>query len=191
MGAFAIISIVMTIASAAASARAQYMAGKQQQANAEYNAQLNEQAANEEEDQRAIESVEERNQSRRRLSSMEARYAKSGILMAGTPETFMEEQAEADEFNILTRDRASSVRTQNLRTEADLFRTQGKDARSAGKTGAITSLLTGAAGAASTGYDYTSRVGAKNKPGGSLTNAPKMAASSRSNLYSNSNGMFS
>lgn len=191
MGAFAIISIVMTMAAAAASAKAQYEAGKQQKKNAEYNAAIKENQADEEQAVRAIESIEERNQSRRRLASMEARYAKSGVLMAGTPELYMQEQAEADEFNILTRDRASSIRTNNFMTEADLLRAQGEDAYKSGKSGAITSLLTGASGAAQTGYNYQSSVGDRVK-GGSLTNKPKMmAASSKSSLYNNSNRMFS
>jgi hypothetical protein len=186
---FMIASLIITMASAAASAKAQYDAGKQQQKNAEYNAAIKEDQADEEQAVRAIESIEERNQSRRRLSSMEARYAKSGVLMAGTPELFMQSQAESDEFNILTRDRASSIRTSNFRTEADMLTAQGEGAYKAGKTGAFTSLLSGAASAASTGYNYQSKVGGRVK-GGSLTNAPKMAASRNSSLYNNSNRMF-
>ena len=126
---------------------------------------------------------------------MEARYAKTGLLMAGTPELFMQKQAEADEFNILTRDRASQARTTNLMTEAELMRKQGKDARKAGKTNAQISLLTGAASAAGTAYGYQSNVGDRNPGGGKLTNKPlltrrTMAASRNSSIYNNNNGMF-
>ena len=189
MGAFMIFSMVATMASAAMSAKAQMQTAKQQQANLEYNAKVQEQAAQEETAQRAIEATEERNQSRRRLASMEARYAKAGLLMAGTPELMMQTQAETDEFNILSKDRASNIRTQNLMTDAEMMRMQGEDARSAGKTGAFTTLLGGAASTASMGYNYQSRVGQKT----SLLNTPDysnpMAASRNSSLY-NTNGMF-
>lgn len=191
MGAFAIISIITTMASAAASAYSNYQIGKQQQRNAEYNAKIKEDAAKEEEATRAIEAVDERNQSRQRLAAMEGRYAKSGLLMAGTPELFMQSQAEADEFNILSRDRASGIRTSNLRTEADLLRMQGSDAYKGGKIGSAISLLSGLGSAAGTAYNYGSNVGARNPGGGTLGSESLMAASRGSSLYNtNSNGMF-
>lgn len=156
--------MVATMAASAASARAQYVQGKQAEANAEYNAQVVEDEAREEQAIRSIEATEERKVSRRKLASMEARFAKSGLLMSGTPTLMLSDQAKADEFNILSRDRGSIVRTQNLRTEADLLRIQGSDAASAGAVGAGTSLLGGAASAASIGASYGSRVGAKTAP---------------------------
>lgn len=184
-------SIIATLASSMAQASAQQAAAKQAQANAEYNAQVQEGAADEEAAQRAIEATSERKQSIRQLASMEARFAKSGLLMAGTPTLMISEQAKADEFNILTRDRASAIRTSNLRTEADLLRMQGADARRAGRTAATTSILGGVASAASIGASYGSRVGGKVDPAsGGLLDTNPMAASKSSSLYSTNNRML-
>ena len=185
---FAIASLVMTIASAAASARSQYAQGKQAEENAEYNAKIAEQDADEEQAARAVESTDERKLSRRTLAHMEAKYAKSGLLMAGTPMQMMIEQAESDEFNILSRDRVSNIRSQNFRTEADLLRMQGKDAAKAGRTGAITSLLTGSASAMGTGASYGLRVGSQNPrtPSGTTYQPTKMSELTKSKSSYNS-----
>ena len=180
MFVFTIISMIATMASAAASAKAQYEQGKQQQKNMEYNAEIAEMDAIEEEQARATEAVEERKVSKRFLARMEAKYAKSGILMAGTPEAFMLEQAEVDEFNILSKDRASNIRATNFRTQAELNRFQGKDAYRAGKTGALTSLLTGTASAAGTAAKYDLDVGGKNpKVDPALRKSPMFAMSAK------------
>jgi len=100
----------------------------------------------------------------------------------------MIEQAESDEFNILSRDRVSNIRSQNFRTEADLLRMQGKDAAKAGRTGAITSLLTGSASAMGTGASYGLRVGSQNPrtPSGTTYQPTKMSELTKSKSSYNS-----
>lgn len=74
----------------------------------------------------------EREDSARKLAKMEARYAKSGLAISGTPIHMMEEQAEIDEFNIQAKNRASEIWAQDRLHEADLAEWQGE----VGKTGA-------------------------------------------------------
>lgn len=160
----AAISMAGSFASGALGGWATYEQGKQQDENAQYNARILEAAADEEMSQRSTESGIEREEASHRLASMEARYAKSGLAITGTPLYQMEDQAETDEFNILARDRASQIWVDDQRTQAENLRIEGRNAKKAGKIGAFTQLLGGAAQAAGTGASYGLNVGSKATP---------------------------
>ena len=88
----AIASLVGTLASTGYSMYASNEQKKQAEINAEHNARLQEQAAREEKERRAIEARNERDQSKSKIASMEARYAKAGLLMTGTPTEMVRSQ---------------------------------------------------------------------------------------------------
>jgi len=85
---------------------------------AERNAQhAAEAAANKSEQERlnrASERKEERGQMARRRALQESMYAKSGILLDGTPSDYLVEQAETDELNVQRGDQASQMERTNI-----------------------------------------------------------------------------
>ena len=158
---FAIISLVAGLASSAYSAYAQKQQGDQVEANMQAEADALDEQAREEDAARAIESIEERKQSDRNRARSEASYVASGLLLAGTPSAMMVAQAEADEFNILSRDRLSYVRAGDMQYQGSLLRYGGEQAVSAGKTQATGTIIGGVAQAAGTASSYGLKVGSK------------------------------
>lgn len=158
---FMIISLITTLASTAMSMSASREQAKQAEYNAEYDADVAEKAAAEEKSARAAKEVSERKQSRRRLASMEAKYAKSGLLMTGTPTLMVTEQAKTDELNILQRNRFSSIRAQRLQEGAGIRRAQGSFESGAYNIQGTSQLLSGVGSAASTGASYGLQSGGK------------------------------
>lgn len=115
MFAFALIAAVSAIYGGVT----QYQSGKAQAKQAEYNAEheadvLENQAEQEKLNRRADEG-QERKESRRRLASMEAAYAKSGVLIDGTPANYLNEQTETDELNIARGNQRSKQRGLGLK----------------------------------------------------------------------------
>jgi len=116
-----IIGALGTVASAAASGYSMYSARKNAQAQAEaaeqearYRAKQAENAAEQERLNRLAQERDERQAVRRRRASMEARYAKAGVLLTGTPSDFLGEQAATDELNIQRANQRSAVRQRSL-----------------------------------------------------------------------------
>lgn len=75
-------------------------AAKQEQYNSEHEAAVLTNQAKQEQLNRAAAASEEERQARHRRASAEAMYAKSGVLMEGTPEYMLGEQAQADIMGI-------------------------------------------------------------------------------------------
>lgn len=165
---FTALSMAGQVAGGLISAVGSYRQGQQAKENAENEADSYDAAADEERAARAVESGDERIQSARKASGMEARYAKSGLDMAGTPLYAMMEQAKADEFNILSRDRVSRIRADDMNYQGQLLRYQGNNALKASKISAFSSLLGSATNAAGTGMSYRNSIGSKS-PLGSVT----------------------
>ena len=137
------VSVAATITSTAISHRANKEAGKQARYNAEYNADVEEKNAKAERAKRYAEERQERRQARARRAEIEAGFAASGLMMTGTPAYLLEEQAMADEANIL---QANSVSDQNFSSamqRAGIIRKQGKFDQQAYNTEATTTLIKG------------------------------------------------
>jgi hypothetical protein len=127
-------------------AQSQEEQGKQQQALANAQADQQDIQAAQERDAAMAQAEKIRRAGRRQASEAEAAYAASGVSVGtGTPVRVNESiyrDSEEDAFNtILTGER----RGRSLNTEANLTRTSGANARSAGNTAATSSLLSGAA----------------------------------------------
>ncbi len=135
--------LATTLAGTAVSYRAQRQQAKQAQYNADYNARLEEREADEELQRRQEDERNERNQNRRRRASIEAAYAKSGLLMTGTPAYALEEQARTDEQNIQTKNARAQTSFNNSMNRASIIRQMGSQQADAYKTGATNTLISG------------------------------------------------
>jgi hypothetical protein len=89
----------------------------------------------------------ERRFARRRRAAAEASYAKSGVLLSGTPEVFMVEQAGVDELNIQQRNRDSEQKRKLIEVGAQNSLIAGMNRSSAYKSAATATLLGGSIGA--------------------------------------------
>lgn len=138
-----IIGIVGTLGGTAMSYKAQREAGQQEKYNADHAAKAEEMQAQEEKERRAAQERQDRKQARMRRASIEAGFAKSGLLMTGTPVYLLEEQAKADEMNILEGNRISNVGFMRALERAKIMRQQGKFAKESGDYGATTTLVSG------------------------------------------------
>jgi hypothetical protein len=154
-----IIGIVGTLAGTTMSYQAKKAAGQQAQYNADHAAKVEEMQAEEEKLRRSAQERQERKQARMRRASIEADFAKSGLLMTGTPVYLLEEQAKADEMNILEGNRISSVGFMRSMERARLIRQQGKFDKSAADYGATTTLISGAGSLALTGASFSAAGG--------------------------------
>jgi len=82
--------------------------------NAKY---ASEAAANRDEQERMereSERREDRDQNKRRRANQEAMYAKSGVLLDGTPSSYLTKQAETDELNVQRADQVSKAERTNI-----------------------------------------------------------------------------
>lgn len=126
---------------------AQYQAGKaaakQAEYDSEYEAELRENQAEQERLNRAETERQERRMTARRRASQRASYAKSGVLLEGTPLTLLSEQAGIDEKNIMQGNLESRQKQANLIAGGQAALTSGKNRSRALKSQASTSLLTG------------------------------------------------
>ena len=132
-----------TAASTAMSYNAQRNAATQAEYNAEYNAKLEEMKAEEEKARRAQQERQERQKSRMQRASIEADFAKSGLLMTGTPSYMLEQQVKVNETNTLEGNRVQKVGFMRAMERAALIRQQGAFEADSLRYGATTSLVSG------------------------------------------------
>lgn len=118
-------------------------AAKQAEYDAEYEAELRENQAEQERLNRAETEREERKMTARRRAAQRGSYAKSGVLMEGTPLTLMSEQAAVDEKNVQQGNLDSRQRQANLRASGQAALTAGKNRSRAYKAAATTALISG------------------------------------------------
>ena len=128
-----IIGLVLKYVAAAATAYqgvSSYQTSKASAKQAEYNAEADaERKSREAEQSRLNRQAGERQESKeahRRRAAAEAAYAKSGVLIEGTPGEFLAEQAGIDEQNIQDRTRAAEARTLGIELSASDSLTQGR-----------------------------------------------------------------
>ena len=130
-------------------------ASKQAEYDAEYEAELSENQAEQEKLNRAAAEKSDRSQGARRRAAQRASYAKSGVLLEGTPLTMLAEQAGVDEQNIQQGNLESRQRQANLKAGGQAALQSGKNRSSAYKAAGRTNLLTGIGkGAISTAQTY-------------------------------------
>jgi len=111
--------------------------------NAEY---ASEAAANKDEQEKLNRRAERKKQSheqRRKRSLMEAAYAKSGVLLDGTPSNYLTAQTETDQLNVERADQRSQVERSNILYEGQLQANEHLN-RAAAHSGAAQSSLIGA-----------------------------------------------
>jgi hypothetical protein len=124
---------------------------KQAEYDSEHEAEIAENQAQQEKLNRAEKEKSERSQSARRRAAQRASYAKSGVLLEGTPLTMLSEQAGVDELNIQQGNLESRQRQSNLKYGAQSALQSGKNRSSAMRSAAKTSLLTGLGKAGASG----------------------------------------
>jgi len=135
--------------------QASQAAAKQAEYDAEYEAEVAENQAEQERLNRAEAEKIERSQTARRRAAQRASYAKSGVLLEGTPLTMMTEQAGVDELNIQQGNLESRQRQANLRAGGQAALQSGKKRSSALKRAGNINLLTSVGRTAVQGYkDY-------------------------------------
>lgn len=119
---FAITAVSLTAITGLYGAYSQYQAGQAQADLAEKQANVNaEMARREAEAEAKAESQqtrEMRDQQRRRRATIEAGYAKSGVLLEGTPAQMLVNQREADEFNVQARHQEGNERRKTMLWQA-------------------------------------------------------------------------
>jgi hypothetical protein len=87
----------------------------------------------------------EREEARRRLSAQNAKFAKSGVDLTGTPLMVMAEQARFSEKDIQSILYTGEIEATNYERQAALHAQRGKQARRASEYTAGATLLSGAA----------------------------------------------
>lgn len=140
------IVVGVTVVSTAITMYSQNEAGKAAKATSKYNAKLAENEAKAKEQQAHVESQQMQKQKERLLASQRAGFAKGGAsITEGTPLLLMAEQAGEAELDILQHQRNRAMEVTALRSEAEMHRYEGKQARKASKL-AMASTAIGAIG---------------------------------------------
>jgi hypothetical protein len=149
---------VIGLVSAGFSAYNQYKQGQIEEATikatGEYNAKVIEQQAELTEQAMEVETERSRDDARRLKASQRAAFSKSGARVdVGTPMMVMAEQASDMERDILQQRRNRMIELRGLKSQATMTRFESsrdaKQAGHAGKVGAVSTLLGGAAKAGS------------------------------------------
>jgi len=152
---FGAISAIAGLAGLFMQHQATKAAAKQAEYDAEYEAQVAENQAEQEKLNRAEQEKIERKQTARRRAAQRASYAKSGVLLEGTPLTMLSEQAGVDEQNIQQGNLESRQRQANIRSGGRAALQSGKNRSSAIRQAGNINLLTGVGQVGMQGYkDY-------------------------------------
>lgn len=134
---------MLTIAGAGINAAGSIMAGQQQAAMAEAQAKALEQQARAEQQASAYEQQQERRKQELAMSNARAQVGASGVAFTGSPTEVLAANAGQGELDIAAIQYGSSLRQNNLNTQADISRFQGSQARTAGFINAASGLVSG------------------------------------------------
>ncbi len=124
-------------------ARSQYKAGKATQKMQEVNAVQQEQDAKDRIAEALAQSGENLREGRRATSKQASQYLHGGVLLEGSPLMVMAETAADFQLESLEAERRGSHEAGLLERGADISRYEGKQARKAGKYGAMGTILQG------------------------------------------------
>lgn len=122
---------------------------KAEEDNAEYAAEA---AANKDEQEkldRREERKEQRKEQRRKHALMEAAYAKSGVLLDGTPSNYLVAQAETDQLNISRADQVSQTERRNILYQGQLQANEHMNRARAYESAARSTMIGGVVASAS------------------------------------------
>lgn len=133
----------LSIAGAGMSAAGSIMQGNQQAAMAEAQAQALEQQKKAEAQASAFEQQQERRKQELQLASARAQVGASGVALAGSPTEVLTANAAQGQLDIEAIQYGSTLRQNNLGTQAGISRFQGKQAKQAGIIGAASNLVSG------------------------------------------------
>jgi hypothetical protein len=120
--------------------------GAQAQAQAEAQARAYEQQAQADSQAAGYEAQRERRQQELRAANARAQVGASGVAMAGSPTEVLVANAREGELDIQAIRYGSQIRQNNLRTQAEISRMQGKGAMAAGLINAGSGLVSGLSG---------------------------------------------
>lgn len=147
-------SIAASLAGAGISAYSMYQQGQAQEAMGKYNATIAENQASHEADVSAENAKRQREMNHRQLSAIRARMAGSGVSQSqGSSLDVLGASASELELQTLDLFREGEAKQVAYRNQAGIERWQGSQAATAGKIGAIGSLI---GGVASTGQSLYS-----------------------------------
>lgn len=138
------LSAVTSAVGTAVSAAGAIAQGQQQSALAKAQAQAQEQQAEAERRAAAYESAKEFRQQQLLQSSARAQVGASGVGFAGSPTAALVANAGEGQMELEAIQFGSTIRQNNLRTQADISRMQGKAARTNSMFGAASTIIGGA-----------------------------------------------
>lgn len=160
----AVIAVAL-VAAAGVSAYGAIAQGQAAEEAAEYNAKINENAAQAASFQAQAEAEQVRRRNVAILGRQKALLSKGGVTLSGSAEDLIYDSMVQGEFNRLSAEYGGNVQASYYQSRARLGLAEGRNARTAGYYGAASAVLSGGAGAASS-Y-YSSRNGTVQGPGGS------------------------
>lgn len=155
-GALAVVAIAATAASTALTISGQQQQKKAVEQQANFNAQVKRNEAVKEELESRESVRRKRIQGRRLKAQQEAKFAKSGVAIEGSPLEVLADTATNIELSVADERRASRIRQGGLKTGAELDIFQGEAESSALRTGQGATLLSGASRIASQSSNLTS-----------------------------------
>ena len=138
---------IAAVAAAATSAAGTIYSGQQQRKAASYSADVAEQAARAARERAAYDEEMHRERIRKTLSTIRSLYGKSGVDMVGTPLLALEETAAQGEMDALAIRYGGDVAAAQKRSEAALYKMQGRTAQTSSYFQAGSTLLQGAGSA--------------------------------------------
>lgn len=138
------LAIAAMVAGTGMKAYGQYQEGQAADEAAKYNQKVLEREAQAREQKALFDSRRQAEESARRTSSMRASMGASGTLTTeGSPLQILSVQAEQDEMDNMLIGYNSMTEAQALRSKGEMERWKGKQAKSASRIAAGTTLLTG------------------------------------------------
>lgn len=137
------LSTIIGVVSTAVSVAGSIMAGQQQAAMADAQAKAYEQQAQADAQASAYEAQRERKKQELMQANARAQVGASGVSLAGSPTETLAANAREGELDLASIRYGSQLRQNNLRTQADISRFSGRQARAAGYINAGSGFISG------------------------------------------------
>lgn len=144
-------AVAISVVATSVSVYGQVQQAQQAKAIGKYNAKMAEAQAKQTEMDAAENIRRKRKENARILATQRSKYAKAGVMEAGTPLELMAETAGNLELDVLDYNRQQRINAQNLRQQGAMDLAMGKNAAQAGYINAGATLLQGAGQAAGMG----------------------------------------
>jgi type IV secretory pathway VirJ component len=138
------ITLALGVAGLLASVAGTVYSASQEQKMADYNADVAAQNAQMAEDKAAYDAKMHNREVRRVLANQRSLYGKSGLSEEGSPLLVMEDSLKQGAMDALAIRYGGDVEASKQRSQANLFRMQGKNIMTSGAINAGTTLLSGA-----------------------------------------------